>query len=571
MTVEKTCRLNDYRYINREGVSSMKRVYSNKTQGFTLVELLVVMLVLVALSSITLDFTKDFAFQGRYEVTKDRYDKIKRAIIGRPDVLINGQPDISGFVADMGRLPRNIQELLVQNYCMPNYTISQNNPGTGIIPSVHATHKAWCEASPNTAGDWEEQSDDANCTGSDTTLKTQALCEAASEVWSGWKGPYFTTQKPDYKANAFSDGWGNEASSVTDHNYGWTFCLGSMAVGGCYTSSPVIGVNELLILSKGKNQVTGGSVNTYDEDFPVNPIAINANQWQVSINNNITINITPPNNGYCNDSVCSNPSYDISSCSTAKNATWIVGNCTDVGGTFIGHTQAGCTGLIWTDVSIATGICSDIAYTTQATCVGATKIWTVGVCSNQSYPTLSECIAPVGSELTASCDDGASGDKATCEAVPAKWSSSASEFNCQKGGGNWVVPFQMVNIVLARSDGTFPVTIPAAIDENGLNQNVAFNAATNMPQGLATLNVFKAGTTDIYPASCSGLNSDTNTTDAFSSDCLKIGGTLLNNGLCDDVSINECTTGTDGTGGLLLRNALNITILPFNIITNVSW
>lgn len=57
--------------------ASINRMGKNKAQGFTLVELLVVMLVLVALSSITLDFTKDFAFQGRYEVTKDRYEKNK--------------------------------------------------------------------------------------------------------------------------------------------------------------------------------------------------------------------------------------------------------------------------------------------------------------------------------------------------------------------------------------------------------------------------------------------------------------------------------------------------------------
>jgi len=156
-------------------------VFFRKSNGFTLVEVLVVMLILMALSSITLDFTKDFAFQGRYEVTKDRYDKLKRAIIGRPDVLINGQPDISGFVADMGRLPRNIQELLVQNYCMPDYTISVGNPD---IPSTHLdNYKTWCETD-YAAGDWEEQG-------------------------INWKGPYLTTTNPDYEANAFNDGWGN--------------------------------------------------------------------------------------------------------------------------------------------------------------------------------------------------------------------------------------------------------------------------------------------------------------------------------------------------------------------------
>ena len=290
----------------------MKQI-NTKQAGFTLVELLVVMLVLVALSSITLDFTQDFAFQGRYEVTKDRYDKIKRAIIGRPDVLINGQPDISGFVADVGRLPRNIRELLSENYCLVKRTIHESDTNAA----------ATCNAI--TASSWITQ--------------------------ANWKGPYLTVTKEVTDAGAFSDGWGNEASNLTDHNYGWTFCLGSMAVDGCYTSSPVIGVNELLILSKGKNQVTGGAANTYDEDYPVSQPSIKQVDWMVDLDGVMANLIASSINGSC--TISSQP-IDPATCGLAGRV-WAAGICS---GTAVPASKLGCesVGGTWS-YGVASDLC----------------------------------------------------------------------------------------------------------------------------------------------------------------------------------------------------------------------
>ena len=89
----------------------------NKQKGFTLLEVLTVMLVLVAVASVTVETASTLAFQGRYEITKDRYEKIKKAIMGDPKVLINGQEAVSGFLADMGRLPENLRELLQTGSC----------------------------------------------------------------------------------------------------------------------------------------------------------------------------------------------------------------------------------------------------------------------------------------------------------------------------------------------------------------------------------------------------------------------------------------------------------------------
>ncbi len=42
---------------------------------------------------------------------------IRQAILGNPRQIINGQQAVHGFVADMGRLPDNIHDLLEREYC----------------------------------------------------------------------------------------------------------------------------------------------------------------------------------------------------------------------------------------------------------------------------------------------------------------------------------------------------------------------------------------------------------------------------------------------------------------------
>lgn len=99
-------------------------------RGFTLVEVLTVMLVLVAIASITVESTKDFVFQGRYDITKDRYEKIKKAIVGDPNQVINGQPNIEGFVKDVGRLPNNLDELKQISFCKESPLLNETDCGT---------------------------------------------------------------------------------------------------------------------------------------------------------------------------------------------------------------------------------------------------------------------------------------------------------------------------------------------------------------------------------------------------------------------------------------------------------
>jgi prepilin-type N-terminal cleavage/methylation domain-containing protein len=80
--------------------------------GFTLLELIVVIALLGLVSSLATDFMVSETNQQRYETTQQRIEKIRYAIIGDVSRTLNGQPEISGFVNDMGRLPNSLDELI---------------------------------------------------------------------------------------------------------------------------------------------------------------------------------------------------------------------------------------------------------------------------------------------------------------------------------------------------------------------------------------------------------------------------------------------------------------------------
>ena len=75
--------------------------------------LLVVFLIGLVASSMVL-VVNDKDDQNRYEQTRVRYQAILDAILGTPKLSLNGQPLVNGFVADMGRLPLSLNELITQ-------------------------------------------------------------------------------------------------------------------------------------------------------------------------------------------------------------------------------------------------------------------------------------------------------------------------------------------------------------------------------------------------------------------------------------------------------------------------
>ncbi len=79
--------------------------------GFTLLELLVVVAVLALVANLATEHLVQVTDQQRYETSRDRLGKLRYAIVGDDSRTSNGQPDLFGFVHNMGRRPLNLSEL----------------------------------------------------------------------------------------------------------------------------------------------------------------------------------------------------------------------------------------------------------------------------------------------------------------------------------------------------------------------------------------------------------------------------------------------------------------------------
>jgi prepilin-type N-terminal cleavage/methylation domain-containing protein len=262
---------------SKGGISMFQLTSPKKQKAFTLVELLTVMVVLVALATITVKSTAQFSFDSRYQITQDHYDKIKTAILGNPNQTINGHPSVSGFVADMGRLPNCLRELIDGYDCETQGSCSNatyNNQKTNCLgnagtwtPYTAWTYTPWqtvylnaycsnssylnqidCEAHTATwvtGTCYDPTMPSASCTTPNflnvslnacnvTTLRTSNSCTAAtshnstqSNVWVsftglgyGWRGAYISITNDPTNTNSFSDGWGRTAQGVCYNNAG---------------------------------------------------------------------------------------------------------------------------------------------------------------------------------------------------------------------------------------------------------------------------------------------------------------------------------------------------------------
>ncbi|MEO0077606.1 MAG: prepilin-type N-terminal cleavage/methylation domain-containing protein [candidate division WOR-3 bacterium] len=86
---------------------------TNRRRGFTLMELLVVLLIIGILSTValrTIDATRD---RGLFDQTAKELNELVQAMTGNPDLTYDGRRVDFGFFGDMGRLPIDLRELVV--------------------------------------------------------------------------------------------------------------------------------------------------------------------------------------------------------------------------------------------------------------------------------------------------------------------------------------------------------------------------------------------------------------------------------------------------------------------------
>jgi len=180
--------------------SLVKTTRHTLQSGFTLLEMILVLFLVSLMASATLMLTEGVEDQAKYDDTKRRMEIMRKAIVGDPTRTVNGGPEISGFVADMGRLPLCVAELLT--------------PGS----ASGASFQSPCNGSEITAWD----------------------IDTNTGIWFGWHGPYIQVLPERNDELHFRDGYGNtgtdasdvggtnlDASSTADdeHDSGWSWLL----------------------------------------------------------------------------------------------------------------------------------------------------------------------------------------------------------------------------------------------------------------------------------------------------------------------------------------------------------
>lgn len=375
-------------------------------RGFTLIEVLTVMLVLVAIASITVESTKDFVFQGRYDITKDRYEKIKKAIIGDPNQVINGQPNISGFVADMGRLPHCLRELIDGYDCETQ----------GLCSNTADLTKTTCLSN---SGTWTSTPNNM------FIPPTGGMNIHSSGLVYGWRrGGYLSATGDAASNNALTDGWGRVAqgacyngaipivnyidkancevnvgykwASFDDYNYGWYYNYDSLN-------------NQLFLRSYGKNQTFNNAPAEYDTDYPnsISQPLVNSSDWRANISGGINVSFIKTL-GLANKklppiSFCTDPTKTTKSTCLSPE-TWY-GGCSLAG--YLNKTSCEAATGTWIN-------CSDGSSTTKTACESANKYW-YGEgfgCSDKSKTSYTACTSPA---IWRNCtDNGTIQDQATC-------------------------------------------------------------------------------------------------------------------------------------------------------------
>lgn len=231
---------------------SVKNAAVPRQAGFTLLELLLVVAILSSLALAATTFVDNADDQQRFDATRSRLENIRQAVVGYSNLSAGGEAVIGGFVADMGRLPRNLNELFIGGYCSNSAYIGQ----------------AACESN---GGTWTPDSAFNSVSAcSDTTQTTKSACESSGAVWielgTGWRGPYLHAM-PESGGTMYRDGWGN-GGNAPGADFGWNLAVTD--IDG--SATPDDFDDTLTVQSYGSDGASGGG--SYAADYPASAVAL---------------------------------------------------------------------------------------------------------------------------------------------------------------------------------------------------------------------------------------------------------------------------------------------------------
>jgi len=171
----------------------------------TLIELLVVLTILIILTTIAITSSDQILDQGRYDATQRTLQNIQDAIVGSANQrAADGSLLITGFVADMGRLPQTVDatsEPLRELW------------DSSVIP---ATSAYGIQTFPNATITNALNSTSAfglmNAAGTPFNASTTNVALTVT-LPAGWRGPYL--QLATGSGGRLLDGWGNPFDSLS--------------------------------------------------------------------------------------------------------------------------------------------------------------------------------------------------------------------------------------------------------------------------------------------------------------------------------------------------------------------
>lgn len=228
-------------------------------RGFTLLELLVVTTLMGLVAAAGLAIVNTISEQESTDIpndlTKSKWAQIRYAIIGDSSLILNNSPMLSGYVADMGRLPANINELidLGDQPVWTRIQLSDETPGL------------------------------------------------TGEVWGGWRGPYLTGT-PEESRRTFRDGWRTPDNPAKPNDFGWVVNLSSGTL-----PCTVPDCTDIKVQSLGADGLPDG--NGFNADYPAGGLnLVGANEWQQTalITFDIRFNKAP-----CSPSPCTSPALEL--------------------------------------------------------------------------------------------------------------------------------------------------------------------------------------------------------------------------------------------------------------------
>jgi prepilin-type N-terminal cleavage/methylation domain-containing protein len=256
-----------------------KQLPSNQhPAGFTLLELLLVIVILSAVSFMMLSTVSNDVSQVRYEDTRNRLDHIRTAVLGpKTGSTLWEKAMLSGYVVDNGVLPANIREL-VEN---PDY--AGDNPATPDYDNFEARSPIF---DPTPDGNGHNNGVDEIPLNDDQLMKGHRGAYLIGAINSKYRDGWGTRGSADGTGamdcpTAPNEIATDEGNNEDDDNHGWCVTL----VDESSSNFPESFWVDSFGMDGQANALTGDA---YEEDMPMSP-AILSNDWKVELTGSVTI------------------------------------------------------------------------------------------------------------------------------------------------------------------------------------------------------------------------------------------------------------------------------------------